>query len=96
MVLAYERKYQAIPRPVRAVMRKIFSSPRLVTKMYRKKDRENTENAAKYPGSFETKTMQPPAEGCVFTYHTLVCPLSDFAKNTATKNICPISAIWTM
>ncbi|HIW84522.1 MAG TPA: hypothetical protein H9873_09385, partial [Candidatus Dorea gallistercoris] len=39
MVLAYEQKYQAVPRPVRAVMRKIFSSPRLVTKMYRKKDR---------------------------------------------------------
>ena len=89
MVLAYERKYQAIPRPVRAVMRKIFSSPRLVTKMYRKKDRENTENAAKYPGSFETKTMQPPAEGCVFTYHTLVCPLSDFAKKYGYEEYMP-------
>ena len=89
MVLPYERKYQAIPRPARAVMRKIFSSPRLVTKMYRKKDRENTENAAKYPGSFETKTMQPPAEGCVFTYHTLVCPLSDFAKKYGYEEYMP-------
>ena len=80
MVLAYERKYQSIPRPVRAVMGKMFSSSRLVAKMYRKKDRKNAENAAKYPGSFETKTMQPPAEGCAFTYHNLVCPLSDFAK----------------
>ena len=57
--------------------------------MYRKKDRENTENAAKYPGSFETKTMRPPAEGCVFTYHTLVCPLSDFAKKYGYEEYMP-------
>ena len=41
------------------------------------------------------KTMQPPAEGCVFTYHTLVCPLSDFAKKYGYEEY-PISAIWTM
>lgn len=60
MVLAYERKYQSIPRPVRAVMGKMFSSSRLVAKMYRKKDRKNAENAAKYPGSFETKPCSRP------------------------------------
>ena len=80
MVLAYERKYQAIPRPVRAVMRKIFSSPRLVTKMYRKKDRENTENAAKYPGSFETKPCSrlQRAASLLIILSFAHCP--DFAK----------------
>ena len=89
MVLAYERKFQAIPRPIRAVMRKVLSSPRLLTKTYRKKDRANAEIAAKHPGSFETKTMQPPAEGCAFTYHTLVCPLSDFAKKYGYEEYTP-------
>lgn len=63
MVLAYERKYQSIPRPVRAVMGKMFSSSRLVAKMYRKKDRKNAENAAKYPGSFETKNHAAARRG---------------------------------
>ncbi|WP_144362837.1 L-2-amino-thiazoline-4-carboxylic acid hydrolase [Mediterraneibacter gnavus] len=89
MVLAYERKFQSIPRPVRAIMGKAFSSPWLLTKMFRKKDRQNAENAAKYPGSFETKTMQPPAEGCAFTYHNLVCPLSDFAKKYGYEKYMP-------
>ena len=35
------------------------------------------------------KTMQPPAEGCVFTYHTLVCPLSDFAKKYGYEEYMP-------
>ena len=60
MVLAYERKFQAIPRLVRAVIRKIFSSPRLVTKMYQKKDRKNAENAAKYPAAFRQRPCSRP------------------------------------
>ncbi len=89
MVISYERKIKAFPGPVRALMKKILSSPRLTAKMCKKKDRANRENALKNPGSFVTMTQEIPAEGCAFTYHTLVCPVSDFAKKYGYEEYMP-------
>ena len=80
MVLSYERNTLAMPAPVRELMHKMFTSPKLLNKMFLKKDAKNARNAAENPGSFETKTVIPPEEGYIFSYHNLVCPLSDFAK----------------
>ena len=80
MALSYERNTLAMPPLVRGLMHKMFTSPRLLNKMFTKKDAKNAANAAENPGSFETKTMIPPEEGYGFSYHNLVCPLSNFAK----------------
>ncbi len=80
MVLSYERTFQRIPAFARKLAGKMFNSPKLLNKMFQKKDRQNAANALKNPGSFETKTMIPPEEGYAFSYHNLVCPLANFAK----------------
>ena len=80
MILVYERQLQKMPSFVRKLMGKMFTNPKLLTKMFLKKDRQNAANAAQNPGSFETKTQIPPEEGYDFSYHNLVCPLADFAK----------------
>ena len=80
MVLSYSRMYEAYPGIVKFAMSKMFNSTKILTKMMVKKDASNAANAAKNPGSFETKTQIPPSEGYSFSYHNLVCPLSDFAK----------------
>ena len=80
MALSYERNTLAMPSLVRKLMHKIFTSPGLLNKMFQKKDISNAENARINPGSFKTKTVIPPEEGYIFSYHNLVCPLSNFAK----------------
>lgn len=80
MVLAYERNTRHMPWIARKGMGKIFTSPKMLNRMFQKKDAQNAANAAENPGSFETKTQLPPEEGYDFSYHNLVCPLSDFAK----------------
>ncbi len=80
MVLAYERKFNGMPGIVKAIAHKSFTNVKSLNRKYRKKDAQNAANAAKYPGSFETKTMIPPERGYDFSYHNLVCPLSEFAK----------------
>lgn len=80
MVLSYERKYQKMPGFMKTIMGRVFGSPKILNRMFLKKDRKNARNAAQYPGSFETKTVIPPEKGYGFSYHNLVCPLADFAK----------------
>lgn len=80
MTLAYERRMKKMPPFVRRWMGKLFTNPKLLNKMFLKKDAKNAANAAKNPGSFETKTQIPPEEGYDFSYHNLVCPLANFAK----------------
>ena len=80
MVLAYERKYNGMPGIVKKIAHKSFTNVKSLNKKYQKKDAQNAANAAKNPGSFETKTMIPPEKGYDFSYHNLVCPLADFAK----------------
>ena len=80
MTLAYERRMKKMPPFVRRRMGKLFTNPKLLNKMFLKKDAKNAANAAKNPGSFETKTQIPPEEGYDFSYHNLVCPLANFAK----------------
>ena len=89
MALSYERNTLAIPAPVRKIMHKIFTSPKLLNKMFLKKDAANAENAARNPGSFETKTVIPPEDGYIFSYHNLVCPLSNFAKARGYEEYMP-------
>ncbi|MBQ8953867.1 MAG: L-2-amino-thiazoline-4-carboxylic acid hydrolase [Clostridia bacterium] len=80
MVLAYERRFQKMPGIIKTVMRKSYTNVKSLNKRFQKKDAQNEANAARYPGSFETRTMNPPEKGYDFSYHTLVCPLADFAK----------------
>lgn len=81
MVLSFERKSLAIPKFVRKIGGKFFSSPKLLNSIFKKKEAKNSANAEKHPGSFETETIIPPEEGYSFSYHNLVCPLANFAKS---------------
>lgn len=89
MVLAYERKFNAMPRFVKSIAHKSFTNVKSLNKKYQKKDAQNAANAAKNPGSFETKTMVPPEDGYDFSYHNLVCPLSNFAKTHGYEEYMP-------
>ena len=80
MVLAYERRFNGMPGIVKTIAHKSFTNVRSLNKKYVKKDAQNAANAAENPGSFETETMIPPETGYDFSYHNLVCPLSNFAK----------------
>ena len=80
MVYSYERTTLKMPGFVRALMGKVYRSPKLLNKMLLKKDAKNARNAAANPGSFETKTQIPPETGYDFSYHNLVCPLAIFAR----------------
>ncbi len=80
MALAYERKFEALPGLVKKVMHRSYTNVGSLNKKFLKKDAQNAANAAENPGSFETKTMLPPEEGYDFSYHNLVCPLSNFAR----------------
>ena len=80
MTLAYERRMMKMPAFFRKILGKMFTNPRLLCKMFLKKDAKNAANAAQNPGSFETKTQIPPEKGYDFSYHNLVCPLANFAR----------------
>ena len=80
MVLAYERRFSAMPGIVKEIAHRSFTNVRSLNQKYLKKDAQNAANAIRNPGSFETKTMIPPEKGYDFSYHNLVCPLSDFAR----------------
>ena len=80
MTVAYERRMRKMPGLVRKIMGKMFTNPKLLNRMFLKKDAKNSANAAKNPGSFETKTQLPPESGYDFSYHNLVCPLANFAR----------------
>lgn len=95
MVLAYTRQTEAMSGIAKMIARKVFTNPKLLKKMFTKKDASNAENAAKYPGSFETKVQEPTSE-YPFIYHNLVCPLSDFAKKYGFEEYMPYLAIWIM
>lgn len=89
MVLSYERRFNTMPRIVKAIAHKSFINVRFLNKKYLKKDAQNAANAARHPGSFETRTMLPPEKGYDFSYHNLVCPLSDFAKANGYETYMP-------
>ena len=89
MVLAYERRFNAMPGIVRAIAHKSFTNVKSLNRKYQKKDAQNAANSARYPGSFESKTMIPPEKGCDFSYHNLVCPLSNFAKEHGYEEYMP-------
>ncbi len=80
MTTAYERRMLKMPKLFRTLMGKMLTNPRLLNRLFPKKDARNAANAAKNPGSFETKTQIPPEAGCDFSYHNLVCPLANFAR----------------
>lgn len=80
MTLSYQRTAQRMSAVAKPVMKFLMKHPSLLQKFFLRKDRQNAENAAVNPGSFETKTLVPPESGCIFSYRNLVCPLSDFAK----------------
>ncbi|MDO4285408.1 MAG: L-2-amino-thiazoline-4-carboxylic acid hydrolase [Eubacteriales bacterium] len=89
MVLSYQRTTQKLPGIAKSMMQFLIKHPSLLRKLFQKKDRKNARIAAKYPGSFETETLVSPKEGAVFTYHTLVCPLSDFARKYGYEEYMP-------
>lgn len=89
MTLAYERRMQKMPKPLRTIMGRMFTDPKTLNKLFRKKDAKNAANAAKNPGSFVTKTQIPPEAGYDFSYHNLVCPLANFAKQYGYEDYLP-------
>lgn len=89
MVLSYERKFGKIPGAAKFVLKKFFMNAKLLNRVFQKKDAKNAANAAKYPGSFETKTQIPPEPGYDFSYHNLVCPLSAFARTHGYEEYMP-------
>ena len=89
MVLAYERRFNGMPGIVKTVAHKLFTNTGYLNWNYRRKDARNAANAARNPGSFETKMMIPPEEGYDFSYHNLVCPLSEFAKARGYEEYMP-------
>ena len=89
MTLAYERRMQKMPSLARRLMGRMFTNPKLLNRMFRTKDAKNAANAAKNPGSFETKTQLPPEPGYDFSYHNLVCPLANFAKQYGYEEYMP-------
>ena len=80
MVQAYERRFAALPGILKAILHQSYTNVKSLNRKYVKKDAQNAANAAQNPGSFETKTMNPPETGFDFSYHNLVCPLADFAR----------------
>lgn len=89
MTIAYERRMKKIPAPLRRIMGKMFTNPKLLNKMFLKKDAQNAANAAKNPGSFETKTQLPPEAGYDFSYHNIICPLANFARQYGYERYMP-------
>ena len=89
MVTAYERRFNGMPGIVKAIAHKSYTNVKTLNKKFQKKDAQNAANAARYPGSFETRTMIPPEEGYDFSYHNLVCPLSDFARSHGYEEYMP-------
>ena len=89
MTTAYERRMKKMPGFVRRLMGKKFTNPQWLNKMFLKKDAKNAANAARYPGSFETKTQLPPEAGYDFSYHNLVCPLANFARQGGYEEYMP-------
>ena len=77
--LCYQRFFDRFPSILKKLVSWILTKPALINKLLKKKDTKNAANAKLYPGSFETKT-QEPTEEYPANYHTLVCPLADFAK----------------
>lgn len=88
MHLSYERYTLAMPAIARWIMGKLFTNPKLLNMMFKKKDATNAANAVKYPGGFETKVQTPTAE-YPFIYHNLVCPLSNFARQYGYEEYMP-------
>ena len=78
-----------MPGLVRKIMGKMYKSPKLLNKILLKKDAKNAANAAKNPGSFETETQILPEAGYDFSYHNLVCPLSNFARKYGYEEYMP-------
>ena len=89
MVLAYERRFSAMPKIIKTIAHKSFTNVKSLEKKYVKKDAQNAANAAKNPGSYETKTQIPPEAGYDFSYHNLVCPIADFAKKYGYEEYVP-------
>lgn len=89
MTLSYQRTAKKLPGIVKPMMQFLIKHPSILRKFFLKKDKQNADNAAKNPGSFETETLLHPEEGYVFTYRNLVCPLSDFAKKYGYEEYMP-------
>lgn len=89
MALSYQRSVRKMSGIAKPVMRFLIKHPTIIRKFFLKKDKQNAQNAAANPGSFETKTIVPPEDGCVFSLRYLVCPLADFAKKYGYEEYMP-------
>lgn len=89
MVIAYQRYMKKFAGIVKPMMKLMMRMPKLIQLAFMQKDEQNRKNAAENPGSFETRTMPVPDEGCIFTYRNLVCPLSDFARKHGYEEYMP-------
>lgn len=88
ITLSYQRFFEKIPRPILHLTGKLFTSPRLINQLLKKKDAKNEANAKLNPGSFETQTLEP-SNGYQVVYLTTVCPLANFARKYGYEEYMP-------
>ncbi len=86
--LCYKRYFENIPIFIRKMIGGLYNSPKRATKMIMKKDVQNEKNALENPESFRTKTQRPTEEYPVI-YHTIACPLANFADKHGYKKYMP-------
>ena len=86
--LSYQRFFSKIPAFAKNLAGWAMRHPRLITAALKKKDAQNAANAARNPGSFETK-VQLPTEQFPVIYHTTVCPLANFANQYGYQEYMP-------
>ncbi len=77
--LCYKRYFENMPIFLRKMIGKVYNNPKTANKLIKKKDIQNEKNAQENPESFRTKTQSPTKEYPVI-YHTIACPLVNFAE----------------
>ncbi len=86
--VCYKRFFENMPIFIRKMIGSMYNNPPKAIKLVMKKDIQNDKNALKNPESFRTKTQEPTEEYPVI-YHTIACPLANFADKYGYKKYMP-------
>lgn len=96
MTMAYERRMLKMPRLVRRLMGKIFTTPKLLNKVLLKKDAQNAAMPQKIPAALRQRRKSRWRRAMISATTILCVPLQTLHGNMAIQNICRTSATWTM
>ncbi|MGP1586716.1 MAG: L-2-amino-thiazoline-4-carboxylic acid hydrolase [Treponemataceae bacterium] len=86
--ICFERYFDSKVKFIKKFMSFIIKRTKLINKALRKKDKKNSKNALKNPGSFETETQESTEEYPI-NFRNLVCPLYNFAKEYGYMDYIP-------